>query len=46
MASGQAFEIRHPEMILVGRSSVRVYAATATNKMKNALCLADAAEDF
>jgi len=25
MASGQAFEIRHPEMILVGRSSARVY---------------------
>ena len=28
MASGQAFEIRHPEMILVGRSSARVYANT------------------
>ena len=28
MASGQAFEIRHPEMILVGRTSVRVYSAT------------------
>jgi hypothetical protein len=25
MASGQSYEIRHPEMILVGRSSVRVY---------------------
>jgi hypothetical protein len=25
MASGQSFEIRHPEMILVGRTSVRVY---------------------
>jgi hypothetical protein len=25
MASGQTFEIRHPEMILVGRTSVRVY---------------------
>lgn len=25
MASGQSFDIRHPEMILVGRSSVRVY---------------------
>jgi len=25
MTSGQVFEIRHPEMILVGRSSVRVY---------------------
>jgi len=28
MASGQSFDIRHPEMILVGRSSVRVYTAT------------------
>lgn len=26
MASGQEFEIRHPEMILVGRTSARVYA--------------------
>ena len=25
MASGAVFEVRHPEMILVGRSSVRVY---------------------
>jgi hypothetical protein len=25
MASGQTFEIRHPEVILVGRSSARVY---------------------
>jgi hypothetical protein len=25
MASGQSYEIRHPEMILVGRSSVGVY---------------------
>lgn len=25
MTSGQTFEIRHPEMILVGRTSVRVY---------------------
>ncbi len=25
MVSGQSFDIRHPEMILVGRSSVRVY---------------------
>jgi len=25
MASGQMIEIRHPEMILVGRSSARVY---------------------
>jgi hypothetical protein len=26
MASGQTFDIRHPEMILVGKSSVRVYS--------------------
>ncbi len=25
MASGDSYEIRHPEMILVGRSTVRVY---------------------
>ena len=25
MASGEHYEIRHPEMILVGRSTVRVY---------------------
>ncbi len=25
MASGQSFDIRHPEMIMVGKSSVRVY---------------------
>jgi hypothetical protein len=25
MASGQSFDIRHPEMILVGRTSVRIY---------------------
>lgn len=31
MASGQSYEIRHPEMILVGRSSVRVYTATKSN---------------
>jgi hypothetical protein len=30
MASGQSFDIRHPEMILVGRTSVRVYTTTAT----------------
>lgn len=28
MASGQSFDIRHPEMILVGRSSVRVYTVS------------------
>lgn len=27
MASGSQFEIRHPEMILVGRTSVRVYTS-------------------
>jgi hypothetical protein len=32
MASGQAFEIRHPEMIMVGRSSARVYTATDDNE--------------
>jgi hypothetical protein len=26
--SGQVFDIRHPEMILVGRSSVRVYTVS------------------
>ena len=25
MVSGQLYEIRHPEMILIGRTSVRVY---------------------
>lgn len=29
MASGQVFDIRHPEMILVGRSSMRVYTPAA-----------------
>lgn len=28
MASGQTFDIRHPEMILVGKSSVKVYTKT------------------
>ena len=32
MARGQSFDIRHPEMILVGRVSARVYAATATEQ--------------
>jgi hypothetical protein len=31
MASGQSFEIRHPEMILVGRTSVRVYTSLDTD---------------
>jgi hypothetical protein len=26
MASGAIYEVRHPEMILVGRTSVRVYS--------------------
>lgn len=26
MASGTMYEVRHPEMILVGRTSVRVYS--------------------
>ena len=25
MASGQSFDVRHPEMIMVGRSSARIY---------------------
>ncbi len=29
MASGSSYEIRHPEMILVGRTSVRVYTNPA-----------------
>lgn len=32
MASGQAFEIRHPEMILVGRTSARVYDAIGDDR--------------
>ena len=28
MASGPSFDIRHPEMILVGRTSARVHAVT------------------
>ena len=34
MASGQAYEIRHPEMILVGRTSVRVYTNTSSDPDK------------
>lgn len=30
MASGQFFEVRHPEMILVGRTSVRVFSMSET----------------
>ena len=32
MASGQSFDIRHPEMILVGRTSVRVHAAAGADE--------------
>ena len=32
MASGQSFEIRHPEMISVSRTSARVYSATGENE--------------
>jgi hypothetical protein len=31
MANGQSFDNRHPEMILVGRTSVRVYTATGND---------------
>ncbi|HEV8067291.1 MAG TPA: hypothetical protein VGP76_06125 [Planctomycetaceae bacterium] len=31
MASGQVYEIRHPEMILVGRNLVRVYTNLQAN---------------
>jgi hypothetical protein len=29
MASGTTYEVRHPEMILVGRTSVRIYTISA-----------------
>ena len=32
IASGQSFDIRHPEMILVGRSSARVYTVTGEDE--------------
>ena len=35
MASGKSFEIRHPEMILVGRSSVRVHTVTGDEQHEN-----------
>ncbi|HWY86085.1 MAG TPA: hypothetical protein VNX28_05145 [Gemmataceae bacterium] len=35
MASGQAWEIRHPEMILVGRSVARVYTNTESDPEKS-----------
>lgn len=31
MASGHVFEVRHSEMILVGRTTARVYTASASN---------------
>ncbi len=31
MASGQTFEVRHPEMILVGRNTARIYTTAASN---------------
>lgn len=34
MASGQVYEIRHPEMLLVGRTSVRVYVASDSDPDK------------
>ena len=32
MASGQSFDIRHPEMILVGRTSVRVHSVNGNDQ--------------
>lgn len=32
MASGQTFDIRHPEMIMVGRTSARIYAAAGSEQ--------------
>jgi hypothetical protein len=32
MASSQSFDIRHPEMILVGRTSVKIYTATGSDE--------------
>lgn len=34
MPSGQVYEIRHPEMILMGRSSVRVYTSATSDPDK------------
>ena len=31
MASGQSFDIRHPEMILVGRTSVRIHTTNGVD---------------
>ena len=30
MSSGQFFDVRHPEMILVGRTSIRVFTTSET----------------
>lgn len=35
MASGRTFEIRHPEMIKVGKSSVTVYGRPASERDNN-----------
>ncbi len=34
MASGQAFDIRHPEMILVGRMSARIYTSAGAETVE------------
>ena len=34
MASGQSFDIRHPEMILVGRTSARIYTAARPDSVE------------
>ncbi|HEX3998350.1 MAG TPA: hypothetical protein VHX65_07365 [Pirellulales bacterium] len=34
MASGQTYDIRHPEMILAGRATVRVYTATGDEQQE------------
>jgi len=31
MASGQLFEVRHPEMIIVSKTSVRIYSSPEPN---------------
>jgi hypothetical protein len=30
-AGGQSFEVRHPEMILVGRTTAKIFGSPATN---------------
>jgi hypothetical protein len=34
MASGQLFDIRHPEMILVGRTSVRIHGVVGADQIE------------